>query len=62
MPAVAELKSLRPPRLQRARRTSPPRPPGPRQPLFGDPGRAWINGVEVGGTNPRYAHLNRTHD
>lgn len=25
-------------------------------------GRAWINGREVGGTNPRYAHLHRTHD
>jgi hypothetical protein len=59
---VAELKPLRLHRLQRARRTSPPRPPEPRQPLLGDLGRAWINGVEVGGTDPRYAHLSRSHD
>jgi hypothetical protein len=25
-------------------------------------GRAWINGAEVGGTDPRYAHLNRSYD
>jgi hypothetical protein len=25
-------------------------------------GRAWINGREVGGTDPRYLHLERTHD
>jgi hypothetical protein len=28
----------------------------------GDSGRAWINGAEVGGTDPRYAHLNRSYD
>ena len=37
-----------------ARRRLEPTPP-PR-------GRAWINGREVGGTNPRYAHLHRSHD
>ena len=25
-------------------------------------GRAWINGREVGGTEPRYAHLSVSHD
>jgi hypothetical protein len=26
------------------------------------PGRAWINGREVGGTDPRYVHLSESHD
>jgi hypothetical protein len=25
-------------------------------------GRAWINGHEVGGPDPRFAHLNRSYD
>ena len=25
-------------------------------------GRAWINGREVGGTDPRYIHLSESHD
>jgi hypothetical protein len=25
-------------------------------------GRAWINGTEVGGTDPRFAHLDRSYD
>ena len=25
-------------------------------------GRAWINGREVGGADPRYVHLGRTYD
>jgi hypothetical protein len=25
-------------------------------------GRAWVNGREVGGADPRYAHLSSTHD
>jgi len=25
-------------------------------------GRVWVNGREVGGPDPRYAHLARTHD
>lgn len=25
-------------------------------------GRAWINGREVGGVDPRFAHLARSHD
>ena len=38
------------------------RPPPPREPLFDKGGRAWINGREVGGTDPRFAHLNRSYD
>ncbi len=26
------------------------------------PGRAWLNAREVGGADPRYAHLSVTHD
>ena len=25
-------------------------------------GRVWVNGREVGGVDPRYAHLSRTYD
>jgi hypothetical protein len=25
-------------------------------------GRVWVNGREVGGPDPRYAHLGRSHD
>ena len=25
-------------------------------------GRAWINGREVGGADPRYIHLSKSHD
>jgi hypothetical protein len=35
------------------------RDPRPHQPLRG---RAWINGCEVGGKNPRYEHLGGSHD
>jgi hypothetical protein len=59
---VADLKPLRPPRQRRSRRTSWTPPPKQREPLFTDGGRAWINGTEVGGTDPRYAHLNRSYD
>jgi hypothetical protein len=31
-------------------------------PFFLNHGRAWINGDEVGGSDPRYAHLNRSYD
>jgi hypothetical protein len=31
-------------------------------PFFLNHGRAWINGNEVGGADPRYAHLNRSYD
>ncbi len=38
--------------IQARRRLDSPRPGG----------RAWINGREVGGPNPRYAHLSGTYD
>jgi hypothetical protein len=31
-------------------------------PLFLNHGRAWINGSEVGGIDPRFAHLDRSYD
>jgi hypothetical protein len=31
-------------------------------PFFLNHGRAWINGDEVGGADPRFAHLNRSYD
>ena len=47
-------------RRGRFRRRSPePRLPAPSS---ADAGRAWINGREVGGTDPRYAHLSRSYD
>jgi hypothetical protein len=33
-----------------------------RPPLFPNGGRAWINGSEVGGPDPRFVHLNRSYD
>ena len=30
--------------------------------LFLEHGRAWINGSEVGGCDPRFEHLNRSYD
>ena len=57
--AVARLISLRAAR----RRRVPPKPSAPpRKPLLENGGRAWINGNEVGGTDPRFAHLNRSYD
>jgi hypothetical protein len=34
----------------------------PKVPFFLNHGRAWINGDEVGGADPRFAHLNRSYD
>ena len=31
-------------------------------PFFLNHGRAWINGKEVGGADPRFAHLDRSYD
>jgi hypothetical protein len=31
-------------------------------PFFMNHGRAWINGSEVGGADPRFAHLDRSYD
>ncbi len=38
--------------IQARRRLDSPRPGG----------RAWINGREVGGSDPRYVHLGQTYD
>ena len=47
-------------RALRARRTAGPRP-GDRR-AGRPPGRAWLNAREVGGADPRCAHLAVTHD
>jgi hypothetical protein len=60
MPPVAQLTPLHPTRAIRRRTAKPP--PKPREALWVNAGRAWINGSEVGGTDPRYAHLNRSYD
>jgi hypothetical protein len=39
-----------------------PRATEARRPVGRRRGRAWINGREVGGTEPRYAHLTVSHD
>jgi hypothetical protein len=57
---MAQLTPLRPTRA--IRRSSAKAPPKALEPLFAARGRAWINGSEVGGTDPRYAHLNRSYD
>jgi len=62
MAPVAQLTPLRPSRAARTRRSGRERPPHLRDPLFVPGGRAWINGREVGGTDPRFAHLNRSYD
>jgi hypothetical protein len=40
----------------------PSGPPRPRKPVLIRFGRAWINGAEVGGTDPRWSHLDRSYD
>lgn len=59
---MAELKQLHPTRAARARRNAAARPAKRREPLWDKSGRAWINGREVGGTDPRFAHLNNSYD
>jgi hypothetical protein len=54
-------------RQSRAKKTAPTPPrPKPRDPLSTpfilNQGRAWINGDEVGGPDPRFAHLDRSYD
>lgn len=46
----------------RARDPRTPRAIEARRRLTRATGRAWVNGREVGGTDPRYAHLGRSHD
>ena len=59
---MARPTSLRKVRRERRARTKPPPIAARREPLFEPGGRAWINGSEVGGTDPRFAHLNRSYD
>jgi hypothetical protein len=59
---VAELKQLHTTRAARARRNASTRRAKPRAPFSDKSGRAWINGREVGGTDPRFAHLNNSYD
>jgi hypothetical protein len=50
-------------RAKRAGESAPARAPVARAvPSFVSKGRAWINGNEVGGSDPRYAHLNHSYD
>ncbi|MGH2838497.1 MAG: hypothetical protein ACRDJY_09165 [Thermoleophilaceae bacterium] len=46
----------------RARDPRMPRAIEARRRLGRPVGRAWVNGREVGGSDPRYAHLGRGHD
>ena len=48
-------------RLPPPRRRKPIKLPRVPKPPAGR-GRAWINGSEVGGTDPRFAHLDRSYD
>jgi hypothetical protein len=46
-----------------AAKASPAKPQDPLStPIFLNHGRAWINGDEVGGSDPRFAHLNGSYD
>jgi hypothetical protein len=54
-------------RQSRAKKAAPKPPRAKSQdkmsaPLFLNQGRAWINGDEVGGPDPRFAHLDRSYD
>jgi hypothetical protein len=50
-------------RAKRAGESAAARPPVSQSvPYFLNQGRAWINGREVGGSDPRYAHLNHSYD
>ena len=46
----------------RARDPRMPRVIEARRRLSRPVGRVWVNGREVGGVDPRYAHLGRSHD
>jgi len=50
--------------MSAARRRDPrmPRAIEARRRLDRPAGRVWLNGREVGGADPRYAHLSRSHD
>ncbi|MBN1529944.1 MAG: hypothetical protein JW895_12845 [Thermoleophilaceae bacterium] len=55
--SVTELRRATTPRAQSGRGV---RPGGRR--AGRPPGRAWLNAREVGGVDPRWAHLGETHD
>jgi len=46
----------------RARDPRIPRAIEARRHLSRPTGRVWVNGRELGGVDPRYAHLSRTYD
>ena len=46
----------------RARDPHVPRAIEARRRLSRPTGRVWLNGREVGGADPRYTHLSRSHD
>jgi hypothetical protein len=62
MRAVAQTTPLLPHRAAKKRAARPRAARQERPPLWTPGGRAWINGREVGGTDPRFAHLNRSYD
>jgi hypothetical protein len=49
-------------RLSQAKKLATAKAKPPPVSFFLNHGRAWINGDEVGGSDPRYAHLNRSYD
>jgi hypothetical protein len=58
MPVMTSPQVVQLPRRPARRRRPSPRPAA----AGGSPGRAWINGREVGGTEPRLDHLSIAHD
>jgi len=59
---VAETIPMRPTWRRSGPAKKPSGPPRPRKPVLIRFGRAWINGTEVGGTDPRWSHLDRSYD
>jgi hypothetical protein len=49
-------------RAKRVPESAPAQPKPTPIPFFLNHGRAWINGDEVGGADPRFAHLDRSYD
>lgn len=61
MRAVAQTIQIKPARQRNGRRRAAP-PPQSKRKLREQAGRAWINGAEVGGSDARFAHLDRSYD
>jgi hypothetical protein len=65
---VAETIEMRSARRRSQAKKAPAKPPPAKSqdqmsgPFFLNHGRAWINGDEVGGPDPRFAHLDRSYD